>query len=63
VLGAEFDDNKVYIKLYVTSVQNRLQISLLQAGKEVFSEQISSSPESPYIRDLTVDGALIPEKK
>src|SRR5215210_2239789 len=45
VLGVEVSGKKVNIKLYVTSFYNRLKISLINSAKEIFTEEISSSPE------------------
>ena len=61
VLGVEFDGNKVNVKLYVTGPYEQLKISLVNAGHEVFTEEISSSPTHPYLKAIILAGEVNPE--
>lgn len=61
VLGVEFVDNKVNLKLYVTSRYSKLKISLSDRQDEVFTEETSSSPEYPYLKEITLVAAFNPE--
>ncbi len=61
VAGIEINDNIVEIKLYLTSNYNKVNVALLHANTELFSETISSSPETPFLKTLTLKEAIAPE--
>lgn len=62
VLGVELGNNKVNIKLYVTGPYNKLKITLVGKDQQVFNEEISSSPENPYLKEIILNEAYAPEE-
>jgi hypothetical protein len=48
VIGIQFNNKEIEIKLYVTSVYNHIKIALLYNNKELFCEIICASPQSPF---------------
>lgn len=62
VVAIEFEGNKVQIKLYVTALYNKLKVALVSKGKELFKEEISSSPENPYLKEIILAEAVAPEE-
>jgi hypothetical protein len=62
VVGIEFTGNEVAIKLYVTSAYERIKVALVQGDKELFAEEIKSSPEEPYIKTTTLTGLVVPDE-
>lgn len=62
VAGLQFIDDKIEVKLYVTSSYNSLQIAIHHNNKEVFSEIISASPETPFVKTITLNEAVQPEE-
>lgn len=60
-IGMQINEKEVDIKLYVTAPYDTIKISLQHHEKEIFAEVISSSPEHPYCKKITVDENIIPE--
>ena len=59
VIGIEFQQGEVEIKLYVTAEYPRLKITLLHHQKEIFSDIIYCSPEAPYIKRIIFEEPLV----
>ncbi|MCU7550074.1 DUF5107 domain-containing protein [Chitinophagaceae bacterium LB-8] len=62
VAGIEINQNEIAIKLYLTSPYDKVKIALLHQQQELYSEVISSSPEQPYIKTVTLGQAIAPEE-
>lgn len=62
VAGIEIKDNHVEIKLYLTSYYSKVKIALLHANTELFSETISSSPETPFLKTITLEETVAAEE-
>jgi len=62
VLGIEFKGNSVWVKVYVTGVYEKLEVVLLSKGKELFKEEIYSSPESRYLKEIILEETVVPEE-
>jgi tetratricopeptide (TPR) repeat protein len=62
VVGIEFSGNEVDIKLYVTSAYEKIKVALGQGHKELFAEEIKSSPEEPYIKTITLTDSVVPDE-
>jgi tetratricopeptide (TPR) repeat protein len=55
VVNVEFDGNAAAIKLYVTSVFDRLRIELSENGETIFTGMAGVSPASPYLKHIILD--------
>jgi tetratricopeptide (TPR) repeat protein len=54
-IGLELVDHSAVIKLYVTARYERLQVALSIQDKELYKEEITSSPGQPYMATITLD--------
>ncbi|HEX6846366.1 MAG TPA: DUF5107 domain-containing protein [Chitinophagaceae bacterium] len=52
LVNIEFNANKIFIKLYVTSEYKKLKVALVKDRREIFSDIISISPEAPLVKDI-----------
>jgi len=62
VVNLEVNGKQAEIILYVTSVYEKIKIDLIKDEKNLFSETISSSPENPYIKKITLEDEAAPEE-
>lgn len=61
VLNFEINGAVADIKLYVTGVYDQIKITITDDSQEFFSEVISSSPHSPYLRQFIIKQPFVPE--
>ncbi len=62
VINIEINGNEAEIKLYVTSVYEKINVELIKDNSLLFAEVISSSPANPYIKKITLDANISPEE-
>ena len=60
VVNLEFQGNEAQVKLYVTAAYTRLELMLAAGGAVLFSEEFSSSPETPYLKHVPLAGSFSP---
>lgn len=58
LLAFDKENEKLTFKIYVTSVQQDLKISITQLGKELFTEVITLHPEQIYQQTLAVNDGV-----
>lgn len=61
VAGIEINGKEVDVRLYLTSDYHQVKVALLHHQKELYAEVISSSPELPYIKTITLQEPTAPE--
>jgi tetratricopeptide (TPR) repeat protein len=61
LVNIEFNDAQVFIKLYVTSKFESIEIKLARGEQVLFTETISSSPEMPYAKMVVLNEDVVPE--
>ncbi|MBS1608139.1 MAG: DUF5107 domain-containing protein, partial [Bacteroidetes bacterium] len=54
VVNVEFFNSIAIVKLYTTSAYKKLQVSLKDKGVELFTDIISCSPATPYIKEISL---------
>lgn len=62
IANLEIKGNEAEIILYVTSVYEKVNVQLLKAEACLFTETISSSPENPYHKKVTLANSILPEE-
>ena len=62
VVNFEVNGKQVEIILYVTSAYEKIKVALAKDKEILFSETISSSPENPYIKKITLEDEPSPEE-
>lgn len=60
-INLEANGNKAEIILYVTSAYEKIKVDLVRGEKLLFTETISSSPENPYLKKITLADGISPE--
>ncbi len=60
VVNIEISGTAIDLRLYVTMVYPQLGIRILQNDLELFTDNIASSPETPYLRTIAVAEPLQP---
>jgi tetratricopeptide (TPR) repeat protein len=58
LVGLETAGNKITVKVFTTSLQNDLQINLLNAGQLLFSEHVNISPEDLFEKRIELHDAV-----
>ncbi|MEI6950640.1 DUF5107 domain-containing protein [Paraflavisolibacter sp. H34] len=61
VAGLEVRGSEADVKLYLTAPYRQVKIALLRGGEELFSEVVSSGPQTPYLKTITLPEVLAPE--
>lgn len=61
-VNLEVDGNQAAIILYVTSAYESIKVDLVKDGEYLFTEIISSSPENPYLKKVTLKEGALPEE-
>ncbi|MBC7827089.1 MAG: DUF5107 domain-containing protein [Chitinophagaceae bacterium] len=61
VVYVDFNGPEAEIRLYVTSVYENIEITLLRGEALLFRDTISSSPEKPYLKKITLKESVIAE--
>ncbi|RYY12801.1 MAG: DUF5107 domain-containing protein, partial [Chitinophagaceae bacterium] len=54
--------DKLVVKIYVTSVQKDITISLVHNGKAIYTEQLSIDPKELYVKELSLDSNTAEEE-
>jgi tetratricopeptide (TPR) repeat protein len=62
VVYLDVHETEAEIRLYLTSVHNKVEVALLKAGVVLFSTTISSGPENPYLEKVLLDKAVLAEE-
>lgn len=58
LLAINKDGNKVLLKIYVTSVQKAVNITLSYKGQPLFKDQVSIDPKKIYTEEFFIDAAV-----
>jgi tetratricopeptide (TPR) repeat protein len=61
VVGLEIKEREAEIKLYLTSSYDQVKVALLYEEQELFSETISSAPQTPYLKTITLKEDVAPQ--
>ncbi|MBX3255879.1 MAG: DUF5107 domain-containing protein [Chitinophagaceae bacterium] len=61
-VNLEINGRGAEIILYVTSVYEKIRVELLKRKAILFTETVSSSPENPYRKKITLADDILPEK-
>lgn len=61
-INLEINGNEAEIILYVTSEYEKIKVDLIKAEACLFTETISSSPENPYLKKITLKDGILPEE-
>jgi tetratricopeptide (TPR) repeat protein len=62
IVNLEINEKQAEIILYVTSFYEKIKVDLVKGDETLFSETISSSPENPYIKKITLEDEPAPEE-
>lgn len=62
LVNLEVTENDAIIKFYTTAPYNNIIAVLMYDGKEIWSEEISVSPETPFCKTISHPGRLHKEK-
>ena len=60
ILNVEYNGSTAEIKLYVTSPFDNIKIELVTNDEVLFSEEFSSSPETPFLRHVVFEKEINP---
>lgn len=58
VINMEVIGNSIEIKLYVTAKYDNLEVALSINDKKIWSENINSSPQDPYLKTITLNNEI-----
>ncbi|HUC79499.1 MAG TPA: DUF5107 domain-containing protein, partial [Flavisolibacter sp.] len=58
VVALEKQGEQVSIRLYVTAAYERLSVTLLEGEDTLYTETISSSPQTPYLKEVQLQKAV-----
>lgn len=61
VVYIDFIGTVAEIRLHVTSVYENIEVKLVKGEEVLFSETISSSPENPYLKKITLKEIVVAE--
>ncbi|HRP57391.1 DUF5107 domain-containing protein [Agriterribacter sp.] len=61
MVNLEIKGSEAEIKLYVTSAYEKIKVALVEDEAYIFTETISSSPENPYLKKITLRNGILPE--
>lgn len=61
VIGIQFTNKEIEIRLYVTSLYKQIKISILHKEKELFREVIGTSPEDPFVKTIELEDVVAPD--
>ncbi|MEO6329943.1 MAG: DUF5107 domain-containing protein [Ginsengibacter sp.] len=62
VVNIDLNGTEAYIRLYVTSLYENIEVSLVKNEELLFSETISSSPENPYRKKITLKESVVADE-
>lgn len=61
-VNLEINGRDAAIILYVTSAYEKIKVDLVKSETCLFTETISSSPENPYFKKITLADGILPEE-